>query len=76
MDSISEDDEGYYQGKFLPARLAERAARVTDSTQQFTLSAFKSPEASQFIASIRRQQKKDQEDWDNFVASQKRRNAL
>lgn len=39
------DDEGYYQGKYLPERLAERAARVTDDPLQLTLFSYRSPEA-------------------------------
>lgn len=45
MNSNSEDDEGFYQGKFLPERLAERAATVTDDPLQLSLSSFRSPEA-------------------------------
>jgi hypothetical protein len=45
MISDFEDDEGYYQGKYLPARLAKRAARVTDDPLQLSLSSYRSPEA-------------------------------
>lgn len=39
------DDEGFYGGKYLPARLAERAAKVTDDPLQLSLSAYRSTEA-------------------------------
>jgi hypothetical protein len=45
MNSNSEDNEGFYQGRFLPERLAERAATVTDDPLQLSLSSFRSPEA-------------------------------
>ena len=45
MNSDSEDDKGFYQGRFLPERLAERAATVTDDPLQLSLSSFRSPEA-------------------------------
>ena len=45
MTSNSEDNEGFYQGRFLPERLAERAATVTDDPLQLSLSSFRSPEA-------------------------------
>jgi len=45
MNSNSKDDEGFYQGRFLPERLAERAATVTDDPLQLSLSSFRSPEA-------------------------------
>jgi hypothetical protein len=45
MDSISEGNEGFYQGRYLPEKLAERAARVTDDPMQFSLSSFRSKEA-------------------------------
>lgn len=45
MESNFEDNEGYYQGKHLPEKLAERAARVTDDPLQLSLSAYRSPEA-------------------------------
>lgn len=45
MNSNSEPDEGYYQGRYLPERLAERSARVTDDPLQLSLSAYRSPEA-------------------------------
>lgn len=45
MNSDFEDNEGFYQGKFLPERLAERAATVTDDPLQLSLPAFRSPEA-------------------------------
>jgi hypothetical protein len=45
MNSDFEDNEGFYQNRFLPVRLAERAARVTDEPRQMTLTAFRSPEA-------------------------------
>lgn len=45
MDSDFQDDEGYYQGRYLPEKLAERTARVTDDPLQLSLSAYRSPEA-------------------------------
>ena len=45
MDSDFEANEGYYQGKHLPEKLAERAARVTDDPLQLSLSSYRSPEA-------------------------------
>lgn len=45
MNSDSEGDEGFYSGKYLPVRLAERAARVTDDPLQLSLVSFRSPEA-------------------------------
>lgn len=45
MNSDSEVDEGFYQGRYLPERLAERAATVTDDPLQLSLSSFRSPEA-------------------------------
>ena len=45
MDSDFNDDEGFYTGKYLPERLAERAARVTDDPLQLSLVSFRSPEA-------------------------------
>lgn len=45
MNSDSEGDEGFYQGRCLPERLAERAAAVTDDPLQLSLSSFSSPEA-------------------------------
>lgn len=45
MNSDFEVDEGYYSGKHLPVRLAERAARVTDDPLQLSLVSFRSPEA-------------------------------
>ena len=54
MESISEPDNGFYQGKFLPAHLQERAARVTDEPRQLTMAAFSSPEALQLCTLARR----------------------
>lgn len=45
MNSDSEVDEGFYQGRYLPEKLAERAARVTDDPLQLSLVSFRSPEA-------------------------------
>jgi hypothetical protein len=45
MNSDSDDNEGFYQGRYLPERLAERAATVTDDPMQLSLSSFRSPEA-------------------------------
>ena len=45
MDSNFNDDEGFYTGTYLPERLAERAARVTDDPLQLSLVSFRSPEA-------------------------------
>jgi hypothetical protein len=45
MNSDLEGNEGFYQGKFLQERLAERAATVTDDPLQLNLSSFSSPEA-------------------------------
>jgi len=45
MDSNLNDDEGFYQGRYLPEKLAERAARVTDDPLQLSLVSFRSPES-------------------------------
>lgn len=45
MNSDSEVDEGFYQGRYLPERLAERTAKVTDDPLQLSLSSYRSPEA-------------------------------
>lgn len=45
MDSDLEVDEGFYQGRYLPEKLAERAVKVTDDPLQLTLVSFRSPEA-------------------------------
>lgn len=45
MLSETEDNEGFYSGNFLPQRLAERAARVTDDPLQLSIDAFRSAEA-------------------------------
>lgn len=54
MDSKSEPDEGFYQGKFLPEKLAERAARVTDDPLQLSLSSYRSPEALKLCTMARK----------------------
>lgn len=54
MDSISEGNEGYYQDRDLPARLAERAARVTDDAEQLSIAAFRSLEAHKLCVSCRK----------------------
>lgn len=54
MEFISEGNQGYYQDRDLPARLAERAARVTDDAEQLSISAFKSPEARALCLNCRR----------------------
>lgn len=54
MDSISEGNEGYYQDRDLPARLAERAARVTDDAEQLSIAAFRSLEAHALCVSCRK----------------------
>ena len=45
MDSDLTDEEGFYQGRYLPEKLAERAVKVTDDPLQLTLVSFRSPEA-------------------------------
>lgn len=45
MEFDLQDNEGFYQGKHLPERLAERAARVTDDPLQLSLFSYRSPEA-------------------------------
>ena len=45
MNSNSEVDEGFYQGRYLPEKLAERAAKVTDDPLQLSLFSYRSPEA-------------------------------
>lgn len=45
MDSDFTDEEGFYQGRYLPEKLAERAVKVTDDPLQLTLVSFRSPEA-------------------------------
>ena len=45
MDSDLTDEEGFYQGRCLPEKLAERAVKVTDDPLQLTLVSFRSPEA-------------------------------
>jgi hypothetical protein len=45
MDSDLEVDEGFYQGRYLPERLAERAVKVTDDPLQLSLDSYRSPEA-------------------------------
>ena len=45
MDSDLTDEEGFYQGRYLPEKLAERAVKVTDDPLQLPLVSFRSPEA-------------------------------
>ena len=45
MDSDLTGDEGFYQGRYLPERLAERAVKVTDDPLQLSLDSYRSPEA-------------------------------
>jgi len=59
MDFISEGNEGYYQAQDLPARLAERAARVTDDAEQLSISAFRSPEAQALCLRCRKDLNKE-----------------
>lgn len=54
MLSETEDNEGFYSGKFLPQRLAERAARVTDEPLQLSIDAFRSAEALELCTLARR----------------------
>jgi hypothetical protein len=54
MNSDFEDNEGFYQNRFLPVRLAERAAKVTDEPRQMTIAAFRSPEALTLCTSAHR----------------------
>jgi hypothetical protein len=53
MDSKFEDDEGFYQGRYLPEKLAERAVKVTDDPLQLTLVSFRSPEAQKLCRMAR-----------------------
>lgn len=45
MDSDSEAQNGFYQDRDLPVRLAERAARVSDDAEQLSIAAFRSSDA-------------------------------
>jgi hypothetical protein len=53
MDSDLTDEEGFYQGRYLPEKLAERAVKVTDDPLQLTLVSFRSPEAQQLCRMAR-----------------------
>ena len=54
MDSDLTGDEGFYQGRYLTERLAERAVKVTDDPLQLTLVSFRSPEAQALCRMARR----------------------
>lgn len=67
MDSISEGNEGYYQDRDLPVRLAERAARVTDDAEQLSIAAFRSPEARALCVSCRKDLNRERKRMIRFV---------
>lgn len=69
MDSISEGNEGYYQSRDLPVRLAERAARVTDDADQLSIAAFRSPEAHDLCVSCRKDLNRERKRMINFVVT-------
>jgi hypothetical protein len=53
MNSDLDIDEGFYQGRYLPEKLAERAVKVTDDPLQLTLISFRSPEAQKLCRMAR-----------------------
>ena len=53
MNSDLDIDEGFYQGRYLPEKLAERAVKVTDDPLQLTLVSFRSPEAQKLCRMAR-----------------------